>query len=73
MEEKYHNILKCRFKEAVSVSRCKNLSCIVYRYLAEQCGGKTSDTDIKFIKDEGIITKFIIHQDGKYFECQKLK
>jgi len=35
---------------------------------------KTSDTDIKFIKDpKGIVTKLAIHQNGKYIECKKIK
>jgi CubicO group peptidase (beta-lactamase class C family) len=35
---------------------------------------KTSDTDIQFIKDgKGIVTKLIIHQNGKYIECNKIK
>ena len=35
---------------------------------------KTSDTDIKFIKDsKGIVTKLTIHQNGKFIECKKIK
>ena len=35
---------------------------------------KTSDTDIKFVKNEkGIVEKLIIHQNGQYFDCKKLK
>ncbi|HSZ86632.1 MAG TPA: serine hydrolase domain-containing protein [Puia sp.] len=35
---------------------------------------KTSDTDIKFVKDEnGNVTKLIIHQNGKFIECKKIK
>jgi len=35
---------------------------------------KTSDTDITFVKDDkGDIGKIIIHQNGKYFECKKVK
>jgi hypothetical protein len=35
---------------------------------------KTSDTDIKFVKDEnGIVIKLIIHQNGKFIECKKIK
>ena len=34
---------------------------------------KTSDTDIKFVKDDkGIVTELIIHENGKYFECKKV-
>jgi len=35
---------------------------------------RTSDTDIKFIKDDkGVVIKLIIHQNGKYIECKKIK
>jgi hypothetical protein len=35
---------------------------------------KTSDTDIKFIKDnKGIVTKLTIHQNGKFLECDKIE
>jgi len=35
---------------------------------------KTSDTDIKFVKDDkGAVTKLAIHQNGKYIECKKIK
>ncbi|HVU97426.1 MAG TPA: serine hydrolase domain-containing protein [Puia sp.] len=35
---------------------------------------KTSDTDITFVKDDkGGIAKIIIHENGKYIECQKVK
>jgi hypothetical protein len=35
---------------------------------------KTSDTDITFKKDEkGIVTKLVIHQNGKLIECKKIR
>ncbi len=35
---------------------------------------KTSDTDIKFIKnDNGLVTKLVIHQNGKFITCEKIK
>jgi len=34
---------------------------------------KTSDTDITFVKDDkGLVTKLIIHENGKYLECMKV-
>jgi len=35
---------------------------------------KTSDTDIKFlIDDNGVVEKLTVHQNGKFFECRKIK
>jgi CubicO group peptidase (beta-lactamase class C family) len=35
---------------------------------------KTSDTDIKFVKDDkGLVTKLVIHQNGKFITCEKIK
>jgi CubicO group peptidase (beta-lactamase class C family) len=35
---------------------------------------KTSDTDIKFIRnDKGVVYKLVIHQNGKFIDCEKIK